>query len=162
MENIDNFLIMILLMMVFYYCLIVYLKYLYKKQNSKFTPLDSGIPAVQNQEPPIVIKSEPNVYLTEDTRMKDPLLPPVNPMARKRIIKNVIPASPGLYSDQTYDTTDYILDVPPLQNTNQLIYSGGETQLIQVPLQYNEPYEEPLRTQDILITPYNKVKYGTC
>jgi hypothetical protein len=94
--------------------------------------------------------------------MKYPLLPPVNPMARNRIVKYDIPASPQLYNNQPYESTEYLLDTPPDKFTNELVYSGGDTQLISVPLQYNYPYDETLRAQDILITPYNKVKFGTC
>lgn len=36
----------------------------------------------------------------------------------------------------------------------------NKTELLQIPLQSNDPYNEPLRTQDILITDYNKIKYG--
>ena len=32
--------------------------------------------------------------------------------------------------------------------------------MIKIPLQYNEPYDEPLRTQNILINDYNVIKYG--
>jgi hypothetical protein len=48
---------------------------------------------------------------------------------------------------------------------NELIYSGGYTQLLKIPLQMNEPNSfEQLRSQDVLITPYNRIKYSntTC
>ena len=149
--------------MAFYLVLMLYIKYGYKKQQqSNFTPVDSGIPAVEELPKPIVPKFEQNVYETEDTRMMYPLLPPVNPMALQRVIKSDIPANPDLYSSQTYESSDYILDTPPTANTNQLLYSGGNTELISVPLQYNYPYPEQLRSQPVLITPYNKIKYGNC
>jgi hypothetical protein len=91
-----------------------------------------------------------------------PTLPPVNPMALQRIIKTDIPANPDLYTSQTYESSDYILDTPPTEGTNELLYSGGNTELIRIPLQYNYPYNEQLRSQPVLITPYNKVKYGNC
>ena len=157
MENINSYLIIIVSLLAFYYILMLYIK-----QQSKFTPVDSGIPAVEQSETVIPIAEEPNTYLTEDTRMQFPLLPPVNPNARKRIIQNVIPANPDLYSSQPYSTPEHILDTPPTENTNQLVYSGGQTSMIKIPLQYNYPYSDQLRSQDILITPYNKVKYGNC
>ena len=136
-----------------FYCAVMF----YFKIN-KFTPLESGIPAVE-QEPPIMLnKQEPNVYETQDTRMEAPLLPPVNPIVRKRIITNTSPANSELYSGQTYETGYHLLDTPPVENTNEL----NGLKLIKIPLQFNEPYTDQLRSQDILITPYNKVKYGTC
>jgi hypothetical protein len=35
-----------------------------------------------------------------------------------------------------------------------------ELTLLEIPLQLNDPYNEPLRSQMQLITPYNKVKYS--
>ena len=159
MENINNYLMIIISLIGFYIFVIIYFKYI---QTLKFTPVTSNIPDVQKAETPITLLPEPNVYLTEDTRIQSPLSPPVNPIARKRIIQKNIPANRDLYNSQTYETKDYVLDTPETPNTNQLIYSGGETQLIKIPLQFNEPNQEQLRTQEILITPYNKVKYGTC
>jgi hypothetical protein len=159
MENINNYLMIIISLIGFYIFVIIYFKYI---QTLKFTPVTSNIPDVQKAETPITLLPEPNVYLTEDTRIQSPLSPPVNPIARKRIIQKNIPANRDLYNSQTYETKDYVLDTPETPNTNQLIYSGGETQLIKIPLQFNDPNQEQLRTQEILITPYNKVKYGTC
>ena len=75
---------------------------------------------------------------------------------------NSIPTNNDLYTTQNYSTNDYDLNQPINNNTNQLNYSGGSTQLIKIPLQMNEPYNEQLRSQEILITPYNKIKYGNC
>jgi hypothetical protein len=91
--------------------------------------------------------------------MQFPLLPPVNPIARNTIIKNVIEASPLLYTDQTYETTNSVLGKPSTEGTNELVYSGGETKMMNIPLQYNYPYNEQLRSQNVLVTPYNNVKY---
>ncbi len=149
MEN--NYLIIIASLMAFYLIFMLYIK-----SVSKFTPVSNVMVPVQ--ETPV-----PNTsYETEDTRIQHPLLAPVNPMARYSNVQTVLPASSDLYSSQTYETSDYLLNTPPTENTNQLIYSGGETQLINIPLQYNYPYNEQLRTQQVLITPYNKIKYGTC
>jgi len=160
MENINDYLFIILALVVFYFLLMVYLKYGYKQTT--FTPVESSIPDIEQKPKEINVVYTPNIYETEDTRMKYPLLPPVNPMARNRTIKDVIPASTQLYNSQPYESTEYLLDTPPDTLTNELVYSGGDTQLISVPLQYNYPYDETLRAQDILITPYNKVKFGTC
>ena len=158
MENINNYLLLIISLMTFYCIIMLYLKYGYKHNLSSFTPISSGIPDVSDI--PIIdkLKPVPDIYLSEDTRMQFPLLPPVNPIARQRIIETSIPAN--LYTNQTYDTEYSILDEPQTNNTNQLIYSGGDTKMIKIPLQYNYPYNEQLRSQDILITPYNKIKYN--
>lgn len=160
MENFNNYLIIILALMVFYLVLMMYLKH--NKQN--FSPVNSRIPDIVNQPSyHDEIQKQPDVYLTEDTRMSFPALAPVNHNAKNRIIENIKPASPLLYSTQPYDTNYYLLDTPPdILNTNELLYSGGETQLIKIPLQYNSPTNEQLRSQDILVTPYNKIKYFTC
>ena len=161
MENIDDYLKIIIALMVFYVIIMLYLKYGYKKVST-FSPVDSGIPDVERPPQLIPLVYQPNVYETEDTRMQHPLLPPVSPMVRKAFRQNIIPASPDLYTSQTYESSDYILDTPPTDNTNQLLYTGGETQMIKVPLQYNYPYTEQLRSNNILVTPYNIIKYGIC
>ena len=97
-----------------------------------------------------------------DTRYDYPLTPPVNPNVYKTEIVSVSPANSDLYSTQDYLIDGYSLN----QNnnnvqTNQLDYSGGSTQLLKIPLQFNEPFNEQLRTQEVLITPYNRVKYNT-
>jgi hypothetical protein len=100
-------------------------------------------------------KVEPyNLYETQkysdnstpfDSRYKYPLLPPVNTNVMNSVIKNDIPFSN-----------------PDSGPGNQLVYSGGTNQLIQIPLQYNDPFQpEQLRSQNILITPYNRIKYST-
>ena len=155
MENINNYLVIVAALLAFYVILMLYIK------SSKFTPIDSGIPAVEQPTELDIILPEKNIYETEDTRMQYPLLPPVNPMVRRRVIRDTIPANQDLYTSQTYDTNDSVLDTPSV-NTNELLYSGGETQMLSIPLQFNYPYNEQLRSQDILITPYNKIKYGNC
>jgi len=41
-------------------------------------------------------------------------------------------------------------------------YSGGYAELLNIPLQMNNPNEsEPLRSQKVLITPYNRIKYSS-
>ena len=96
-----------------------------------------------------------------DSRYQFGLLPPVNTTFGP-IKKDTLPVDEDLYTVQPYTTVDYILDQDHPTGTNELIYSGGQTQLIKIPLQMNDPYNEPLRSQDILVTPYNRVKYGKC
>jgi hypothetical protein len=125
--------------------------------NSKSTFSETTQPLINNVNVNVV-PDTPNVHKL-DTRYEYPLVPPVNPMVYKTIIENNIPASPALYSNQ--DTlSNYTLEQPSIGDTNQLNYSGGTTQLIKIPLQYNEPYNEQLRTQEVLITPYNRIKYS--
>ena len=91
-----------------------------------------------------------NVYQL-DTRYYYPYNAPVNPISTKSVLINKIQASPDLFYNQNSN-----------ESTNELLYSGGNTQLLQIPLQYNVPYEpEILRSQPILITPYNRIKYST-
>jgi hypothetical protein len=156
--NINTYLYIILVLLAFF-CAIIFF---FKNQQSHFTPVESGIPNVEMKPKPIYMKQEPNVYQTQDTRMEYPLLAPVNPIARRRTIQTDLPAERDLFNNQEYGTNYYMLDTPAAIDTNQLLTSGGPTQMIKIPLQFNEPYDEQLRTQDILITPYNKVKYGTC
>ncbi len=108
-------------------------------------------------------QQEQQVYKL-DTRSDYPTVPPVNPNVYKSLIVNSIPVENGLYSNQPYDINGYQLQQDPPANrsqTNQLVYSGGTTQIIKVPLQMNEPFNEQLRTQEIMITPYNRIKYET-
>ena len=150
MENINNYLYIIAILLAFFCAVIFY----FKLKNS-FTPLN--LPVNLLNTPPVV-SQEPNVYETQDTRMGAPLLPPVNPIVRKRVIIDNLPASNNLYSGQSYESEYHLLDTPPVENTNEL----NGLKLIKIPLQFNEPYTDQLRSQDILITPYNKVKYGNC
>jgi hypothetical protein len=144
-----NYLIILISLVVFFSILVIYLK----KKNSTFdeTTLIKNNQNIEQQQ----------VYKL-DTRYDYPLNAPVNPIAYKSVVLNSVPVSKNLYSNQEIDSTGYILNenMNENQDTNQLNYSGGSTQLIKIPLQFNEPYNEQLRTQDVLITPYNKIKYG--
>jgi hypothetical protein len=145
-----NYLIILIALIVFFYIIKIYLK----KKNSTFnkTTLDEVNQNNQNTE---------QVYKL-DTRYDYPLNPPVNPMVYKSIVLNSVPASTELYSNQEMNATGYILNENSNEGngTNQLNYSGGSTQLIKIPLQFNEPYNDQLRSQEVLITPYNRIKYG--
>jgi hypothetical protein len=162
MENIDIYLSLIASLMGFYLILLIYLKYFYKQNKDQFTPTESKIPDVERSTMNPRIQQESNIYETEDTRQEFYQLPPVNPMVRRSKTLNTIQSSPDLFTDQPYDTDYSILDVPP-SITNELVYSGGQTSMIEIPLQMNYPNnDEQLRSQKILVTPYNKIKYGTC
>ena len=118
----------------------------YFKPSSQFGKVET---------PSTVIEKE--VYKL-DTRFDYPTVPPVNPMIYKAVVLNQMSTDPDLYSNQEM-TDGYILNEMSDRQTNQLDYSGGSTELIKIPLQFNEPYNEQLRSQEILITPYNRIKY---
>jgi hypothetical protein len=88
----------------------------------------------------------------DDSRYRFPNDSPINPNFKDITLTSSIVPSGDLYTG--------ILNQPtgPL---NELIYSGGNTKLVRIPLQMNAPNStEMLRSQSILITPYNKVKYS--
>ena len=133
--------------------------------KSKFTPLN--LPSENNPVIPVAYGTLPKAVAeidthNYDTRYRYRYNPPVNPMATSSVIKKKIEASPDLYFTQTYDSHNTLIDSPPAESTNELYYSGGLNELIQIPLQYNSPSSsEQLRSQDILITPYNRIKYSS-
>ena len=135
---------------------VVVLIVLFFMNKSRFTE----IKPVLNQQPETAPTSSVDVYHL-DTRFEYPTVAPVNPMAYKTLKVTSVPVDHGLFSNQE-NCESYILDqnnrLPP-NTTNQLEYSGGTTQLLKIPLQMNEPYNEQLRTQEVLITPYNRIKY---
>ena len=150
------------LLVSFFLIIILYLKYVKGSQFKNLSQPDyilfeDGPP---QREPLPTIKRNPPVY-ERDSRFTYSYLPPVNPNVNNAIQENVIPIDPDLYTIQPY-VDETLLDVPVAENTNQLVYSGGNTQMITIPLQENYPYNEALRTQKVLITPYNKIKYGNC
>ena len=136
--------------------------------KSKFSPIDTvpgilkqagGIPTAFNVLPPATLEPDTHYF---DSRYQYPYNPPVNPIVKNSVIQTKIPASPDLYFTQTYDSINTLIDSPPQGSTNELYYSGGLNQMIQIPLQYNTTDSpEILRSQDILITPYNRIKYST-
>ena len=148
----------------FFICVILYLKYSYQPAST-FKELSEPDTILFETGPPVkeplpVIQPEPNIYLL-DSRYQYSDLPPVNVNVKGTMYETSIPAEYDLYTNQPY-TNNTLLDIPPAANTNQLVYSGGNTQMLSIPLQMNDPYPEALRTQDVLITPYNKIKYGNC
>ncbi len=72
-----------------------------------------------------------------ESRYRMPYSPPVHPQMEELTVDNVLPAS-----------------YPP-ELSNDL-----SKNLINIPLQYNDPTREQLRSQPILITPYNRIKYS--
>ena len=162
MENINIYLSLIAGLMGFYLVLLIYIRYFYKQKKDRFTPTDSKIPDVERKARNPPIRKEANVYQTEDTRQQFYELPPVNPMVRRSKTVNAIQSSPDLFTNQPYNTDYSILDTP-MTMTNELEYSGGKASMIEIPLQMNYPNDnEQLRSQKILVTPYNKIKYGVC
>jgi hypothetical protein len=78
-----------------------------------------------------------------DTRYQYPYNPPVNSVSLNTVLVSQVPGSSDLYgSPESNLLTD-------------------DMEIIKAPLQYNVPYNEQLRSQDILITPYNRIKYST-
>jgi hypothetical protein len=148
----------------FFAAMILYIKFVYQK----FTPVHSGIPAVTaptiyNPLPQGTNSPEIQEDIHSfDTRYQYKYQPPVNPMVKESVIYKTLPANEDLYTQGNYESKYSLLEQEPNGPTNQLNYSGGETQMISVPLQKNYPYGDNVRSNDILITPYNKIKYGTC
>ena len=148
--------------MSFYLVVLVYLKYVYKKERDTFSPVQSKIPYIQYKGEDEKLEYQQNTYVSEDTRQQFSDLPPVNPMVRKTKTITSLQSSPDLFTDQPYNSKFSILDMPT-SPSNQLLYSGGETSMLEIPLQMNYPNDdEQLRSQKILVTPYNKIKYGSC
>jgi hypothetical protein len=150
------------------FVVIIYLFYLFFKK-SNFVP--TNIPDVPDQpnlkpDSPLIpvlpsIPSE-NVHY-EDTRYIFPLSPPVNPIVSKSILETKIEAPNYAPVDDLINTDYSLVDNKSISNTgtNELLYSGGTTALLKIPLQMNEPNSfEQLRSQDVLITPYNRIKYS--
>jgi hypothetical protein len=127
--------------------------------KSSFTPIDYPEIASKSKviTPDDVLPTPPgpfNMYQF-DSRYQFPTMPPVNPMVTGSLIYSKIPVSPELDPSTIGE------------QTNELDYSGGSSKLIKIPLQYNVDSDNPekfeqLRSQDVLITPYNKIKYGSC
>ena len=140
-----EFYLIILAALISFFCLSIYYS---NNKASKFA--ETSVPQQAVKE----------VYKL-DTRYKYPTLPPVNPNVYQSVILNSVPAERGLFSNQEM-VDGYILNQNENGSTNQLDYSGGTTQLIKIPLQMNEPYNEQLRSQETLITPYNTIKYKNC
>jgi hypothetical protein len=140
----DCYLSILVSLVAFFCAILLYVKYNYPQDNFAIIP-DVFKPPMDIT--PVVVSKDIH-YL--DTRYRYPTLPPVNPNIKKSILLKVIPANSDLYS--------------PLGNigspTNQLEYSGGTSEIIKIPLQMNVPYDEQLRSQEILITDYNKIKYS--
>jgi hypothetical protein len=146
----DNFyLILLSALLVFFFVISVYSK----SKSENFSQLNEFSQLDQNQT---------DIYRL-DTRYDYPTQPPVNPIAYKSVILNKVPADKGLFSKQEMIKDGMLLNENE-QSTlvNQLETSGGNMELIKIPLQFNDPVNEQLRSQEILITPYNAIKYKSC
>jgi hypothetical protein len=139
---------------------LVFMFFCYKKTNN--TPKSNFNNTTKSNFSEI--KNEDKQVYHLDTRFEYPTIPPVNPIAYKSLVVNNVPVDKGLYSNQEIGKMGYILDQNNVnvQYNNQLETSGGNMELIKIPLQFNDPYDEQLRTQEILITPYNRIKYKNC
>ena len=157
MININCYLKVIVYLLMFFCAILLYIKY---------KPSNFFVPDVFKREKNVTFspKLEQVHYL--DTRYEFPYDPPVNPITRySEVISDIKPDS-DLYTpfSNFYEINDseHSILTPSLGNDlNELTYSGGKTKLIKIPLQMNEPnHFEQLRSQNVLITPYNKVKYS--
>jgi hypothetical protein len=153
------------------FIVVIYLLCLFLKKSKFFVP--TNIPDVPN-EPNVKVVS-PNIPVMpsipsenvhyEDTRYTYPYSPPVNPIVAKTVLQKTIEATNYTPINDLINTDYSVVDNRPVGDTNELIYSGGKTELLKIPLQMNEPNSfEQLRSQDVLITPYNRIKYSndTC
>ena len=78
--------------------------------------------------------------------------PPVGENVIRATLQTSFPGTLGLYYPINNE-----------QTVNLLNYSGGDSKLVKIPLQMNDPNQtEILRSQQILITQYNKHKYTGC
>ena len=110
-----------------------------KQCKSSFSSIT--LPDVSNENA-IVGNSDIYNVTNFDTRYTFPYNPPVNPMIMNTLLVNKIQGSSELFGE----TADNLLD---------------DQELIKIPLQFNDPYNEQLRSQNVLITPYNRIKYST-
>ena len=173
MDSIYCYISILVSLLAFFCAILAYLKYFYspKVQFSKVelstnglaSQVGAGVEQLNSlQEATNEIPSTDTPVHLLDTRNKYSEIPPVNPTVEQSQILKVVPANEDLYSSQDFSTDYYLLDQPTGTPTNQLDYSGGATEIIKIPLQFNVPTDEQLRSQEILITDYNKIKYGSC
>ena len=140
----DTYLIIIILFV---------LVYLFNQNKSSFSPIDT-INTSSNYE---IKPSSDSIY---NSRLEYPYNPPVNSNVKDSVVFNRIVPSSELYSNLAMVNGGKQLGPEPVQdNTNELYYSGGTSQILEIPLQYNYPNNEILRSQKILITDYNRNKY---
>jgi len=169
MENINNYLFILTGLIAFFVIIIIYLKFNYQRFTEiteRLTPATkmtsmSPIGVLNNYKRPehyLYSGCDTNIQ-KYDSRYQFSDLPPVNPVVGATMIQSVLPVEHDLYSTQGYIAPYTELDPSPPGPTNQLDYSGGVGKMINIPLQFNAPYDEQLRTQPILITDYNKIKY---
>jgi hypothetical protein len=104
--------------------------------KSNFSPMDVPEPTNEINSTSI---TEPYRL---DTRYRYPTSPPVNPNVLQTTLVDTFSGSADLYGSVASNLLD-------------------NNELIKIPLQYNVPYNEQLRSQEILITPYNRIKYST-
>jgi hypothetical protein len=154
MININCYLRILVIFLVFICVLLLYVKH---RMSTFVVPDVFETPAV------IVPQREEQVHYL-DSRYEYPFSPPVNPIAFLSEVKEVIKPDSDLYTpfNKFYEIdSEHSILKQPSGNTNELNYSGGSNVLIKIPLQMNEPNSmEQLRSQNELVTPYNKIKYS--
>jgi len=100
----------------------------------------SNFQAVPEQTEQLIKENNTWDPLHNESRYRYPYSPPVHPQMEELTITDILPKS-----------------YPPE------VAEGLSSELINIPLQYNDPTREQLRSQPILITPYNRIKYsGQC
>ena len=109
---------------------------------------------------PMKINNSQKLYFpfNNDTRRVYPLVAPVNPkMLRNTRIIQSEPVSPYLFTRQEYSDEYYELDQPEIGYSNQL---NNNKAIFEMPLQIDNKTKDFIRTQDIMVTPYNYIKYN--
>ena len=157
MKGINCYLGIIAILLVFFCMIVTYLRF----NVGKFTPLP-GVPDVENNNntnKKVMFQELRDIHFY-DSRYQYPYKPPVNPIVTKSILKYRVPVNQENNNEYSVLDSDYS-EYSGNSNSNLLTYSGGTTELLKIPLQMNEPNSyEQLRSQDVLITPYNRVKYS--
>ncbi len=121
--------------------------------KSSFSPID----IIDTTNDRILPIEDNSIY---NSRIEYPYNPPVNTNIKGSFIINKKIPSSDLYSNLAMVNGGKQLSPEPMQqNINELNYSGGSSTILEIPLQYNYPTNEILRSQKILITDYNKNKY---
>ena len=149
--NINCYLGILVSLLAFFCAIVLYLKY-----KDKFVAVPNKNRVTFNQD-----DNNNNVYQL-DSRYEHPNNPPVNPITKESQVINKLIPSDDLYTpfNNYYDINNSNHSIIDNSTLNELNYSGGSTKLIKIPLQMNEPnHNEQLRSQNELITPYNKIKY---
>jgi len=177
MDKINDYLLILTGLIAYFLIIIFYLKFNYQRfteinqineineinqinkplNTSSMSPI--GVLNRYSRNENYLYQGQDNDVQKHDSRYIFSDLPPVNPIIVGTELENVIPVEHDLYSTQGYIAPYTQLDNSSPGLTNQLDYSGGLGKMIKIPLQYNVPNNEQLRSQVVLVTDYNKIKY---